>query len=416
MKIRLVNLLDERGGAARAASSLNRALSSLGHDSKLIVQQKFSDSAIVSGPETRLDKGMGLLYPVLDNIPLLFYRHRLKVDFSCSSITLPGIVKKINNEHADIVHLNWINGGMLRVQNFKKIIPPKIWTLHDTFGFTGGCHTTDQCLNYQTGCGACPCLGSTKRYDLSRLIFKRRKKLLDALPRMKIVCVSTWLKERCEKSSLFENHDVIHIPNPIDTKSFAPFCQSAARRLFRLPANKKIVLFGAMSALDDPNKGFKFLLEALRSLANDLEVVVFGAALPKNPYPSKQNIRYLGRIDDRTSLRAIYAAADVTVVPSKIESFGLVAAESMACGTPVVAFDKSGIADIIDHKINGYLAKPLDAGDLAKGINYILSQPLSRGLQTAARQKIKTHFNDYDIAKKYCGVYEEVVRSHEINL
>ncbi len=106
-------------------------------------------------------------------------------------------------------------------------------------------------------------------------------------------------------------------------------------------------------------------------------------------------VRYLSTLKDDWSLVLAYSSADVMVVPSKQEAFGQTASEAMACGTPVVAFGATGLLDIVDHKINGYLATPFDTAELAQGIRTILeNDSLRAAMSEKSRQKA---LQEYDV-------------------
>jgi glycosyltransferase involved in cell wall biosynthesis len=139
----------------------------------------------------------------------------------------------------------------------------------------------------------------------------------------------------------------------------------------------------------------------------DIELVLFGRIKYKLESPVKFN--YLGTINDESLLPSLYSAADITVVPSEYETFGQIVAESMACETPVVAFNNSGPKEIIDHKINGYLANYLSADDLASGIYWSLKEANLNELKHNARKKIIDCFSEDVIAKKYYTLYNSVL-------
>lgn len=227
---------------------------------------------------------------------------------------------------------------------------------------------------------------------------------------MTIVGLSKWLAECARKSTLFRDKKVINLPNPIDTTIFKPFDKEKARELWSLPLDKKLVLFGAMGATSDPRKGFVQLSEALNKLVDkNIELVVFGSSKPKNSQNFGFKTHYLGHLHDDVSLVTLYSAADVMVVPSLQEAFGQTASESMACGTPVVAFGATGLLDIVDHKLNGYLAKPFDTTDLAFGIEWVLNAPNYNELCKNAREKVIREFDSVVVAKKYIKLYEEIL-------
>ena len=122
---------------------------------------------------------------------------------------------------------------------------------------------------------------------------------------------------------------------------------------------------------------------------------------------------YTGRLYDDISLSLLYNAADVMVVPSRSENFPNVCLESMASGTPVVAFAIGGILDQVEHKRNGYLARPYDVTDLANGIRWVLKdEERLRGLRCAARERVESMFDLKDIARRYNELYEEITSAN----
>ena len=117
----------------------------------------------------------------------------------------------------------------------------------------------------------------------------------------------------------------------------------------------------------------------------------------------------MGHFNDDLSLRLFYSAIDTLVVPSRLEAFGQTASEAMACGTPVVAFRATGLIDIVDHKKNGYLAKPFVSEDLAEGINYILSTSNYNELSINARHKAVNKFSSNIVSKQYEKLYNKIL-------
>lgn len=411
MKLLIVNTSDIQGGAARAAYRLHRALLSEGVDSQMLVQLKFSDDFTVIGPQNKFQRALAMIRPTLDSLPVRCYPKRTKTLFSPSWFGFSNIINKINEINPDIVHLHWICGGMMRVEDMARIKAPIVWSLHDMWAFTGGCHYDEECGRYKEACGNCKVLGSEKENDLSRKIIKRKQKAFASKKDMTIVGLSNWLNECSKKSTLLKDKNHINLPNPIDTTTFKPFDKEKSRELWSLPKDKKLVLFGAMSATSDPRKGFKELSEAMSLMEknSDIEFVVFGSSRPQNASNFGFKTHYLGHLHDDVSLVTLYSAADVMVVPSLQEAFGQTASEAMSCGTPVVAFGTTGLLDIVDHKINGYLAKPFDTDDLAYGIDWILNYENYDGLCKNAREKVLKEFDSVVVAGKYIKLYEEIL-------
>ena len=124
----------------------------------------------------------------------------------------------------------------------------------------------------------------------------------------------------------------------------------------------------------------------------NINIVIFGGN-NKNYYPEIDfKVHHFNKISDNKILKKLYNAGDVMVVPSKMETFGQTALESIACGTPVVAFKNTGLSDIIDHKENGYLAEFLNVKDLAHGITWILKNSHNNFLSINARKKAENFF------------------------
>ena len=389
------------------------ALLAEGIESRMLVQDKRSDDlTVISLAERKWEKGYYRLRPFIDQIPVKFYKNRTKTLFSPAWFGFSKVIKKINEINPDIVHLHWICGGMIRIEDLAKIKKPIVWSLHDMWAFTGGCHYDGGCGGYEKNCGNCKVLKSNKRKDLSKWIWNRKNKTFSKVDNLTIVGLSRWLVDCSKKSALLKNKKHINLPNPIDTNVFKPFDKLKARELWGFPKDKKLLLFGAVNAISDPRKGFKELSEALSKLnSKDVELVVFGSSEPENSPRFKFKAHYVGHLYDDISLVALYSSCDVTVVPSLQEAFGQTASESLACGTPVVAFATSGLLDIIDHKINGYLVTPFDPSDLAKGIEWIfgLSEKEYQALSQNAREKVLREFNSHVVARKYIKLYEEIL-------
>ena len=410
MKILIVNTLDITGGAARAAYRLHKSLLAQNIDSQMLVQSKSSDDYTVIGAQTKIQKVMSKLGTPLDEMPTKLYKNKTKGLFSPSWFGFTDIVDKINEINPDIVHLHWICGGMIKIEELSKIKAPIVWSLHDMWAFSGGCHYAGECGAYKDSCGSCPQLGSDKENDLSRKIWNRKHNTFQQIPDMTIIGLSRWLETCANESGLFRNKKVVNIPNPIDTDRFKPFDTDRSRELWNLPKEKKLVLFGAMKATSDQRKGFNELSEALCKLDDkNIELVVFGSAEPQHSQNFNFTTHYLGCLSDDVSLVTLYSAVDVVIVPSLQENLSNTIMESLACGSPVVGFDIGGNGDMIEHKITGYLAKPFDVIDLKDGIRWVLSAQNYNELCLNARKKVMKDFDSSVVARKYGALYADVL-------
>jgi glycosyltransferase involved in cell wall biosynthesis len=298
------------------------------------------------------------------------------------------------------------------VETIGKFNKPLVWTLHDSWAFTGGCHVPFECKKYRQSCGACPVLGSSREKDLSRWTWRRKERAWRDL-NLTVVTPSRWLAECARASALFRGVRVEVIPNGLDTGMFQPRPKEVARDLLDLPHDKKIVLFGAMGVAADPNKGFHLLQAALRELGRggaDLVAVIFGADDAAGISVPGMTVVSLGRIHDDRKLAVLYAAADLFVAPSLLENLPNTVMEAMACGTPCIAFNQGGMTDLIDHEVTGYLAQPYEAADLANGMQQLLENDGRRQEMSArCRRKVEGEFALEKVAARYAGLYRTVL-------
>lgn len=415
MNVLLISTFDVQGGAARAAFRLHQGFQSINVNSQMLVQTKHSDSKTVIGsPAT---SGIGQVIAgsrlTLGQLPLKFYPHR---DRSLSSPQwLPdNIASKVAQVEPDVINLHWIYGGYLQIETLAKFKQPIVWTLHDMWPFTGGCHYSSNCDRYTDSCGVCPQLNSKRDWDLSRWVWQRKAKAWKNL-NLTIVSPSSWLAKCASSSSLFKNLRVEVIPNGLDTEQYRPSERKVARELLRLPQDKQLILFGSLMATSDKRKGFHLLQPALQELSqggwqDKLELVIFGASRPENPPELGFKSQYLGTMNDDLSLSLVYSAADVFVLPSVEDNLPNTVMEAIACGTPCVAFNIGGIPDMIEHQQNGYLAEPYKIEDLARGIAWVLeNKERYQQLSYRAREKTEREFALEIQARRYESLFNEII-------
>jgi glycosyltransferase involved in cell wall biosynthesis len=325
MNVVQINTSDIQGGAARAAFRLNRALNKLKIDSKMLVQSKAGDDINVkSVAETKMQKGLAKIRPHYDMLLLKLYKNRQKVPFSVAR-TGVDICKNKYVKEADLINLHWINAGFLSLKSIKKfnqLHKPIVWTLHDMWPFTGGCHYSGGCTKYKEKCGKCPMLNSSKDRDLTRRIWEKKNKYYKNL-NLTIVTCSTWLAQCVKDSSLFNDLRIEVIPNSVDINVFKPIKKEIAQDILNLPQNKYLILFGAMSATSDKRKGFYYLNQALGKMKNDhpqikddIELIIFGASYSEDINKLSIKTNFLGRLNDEQSLALCYSAADMFITPS----------------------------------------------------------------------------------------------------
>jgi len=411
-----MNSSDVDGGAARCAYRLYRGLRDGGTNAVYMVQEKLGADNDVIVNKTIFNRLAPILRPAIDRIPVRLYTKRQNGYFSTGLITTFD-TRFVRSQSPDIINLHYVAAGFLPISALRRFNKPIVWSLHDSWPFTGGCHLQGNCERYRESCGACPMLGSHSPHDLSYWIWKMKERAWRDL-NITVVTDSAWLADCAKSSSLFRGRRIESINPGLDLQRFKPIDKMTARTLLSLPMEKKLILFGAMHSTSDPNKGFQLLQPAIRkisctALGKEAELVVFGASGASGVPEMGMRTHYMGRLYDDIALAALYSAADVMVVPSLRESFGQTASEAMACGTPVVAFGTTGLLDIVDHKTNGYLAAPYDSGDLAEGISWILSvsSDESAALSAAARAKAQRCFSIELMVNKYTELYSSLLVS-----
>ncbi len=415
MKVLHLSAFDLAGGAARAAYRIHQGMLGIGIDSQLVVQYKQSGDRTVTTAEPKV---YAKLRSLADSIPVNFHPHRQQM-FSpqwCPD-ALP---KSVARFAPDIINLNWVCNGFVPVEALAKFKQPLVWTLQDMWAFTGGCHYTLGCDRYQDSCGNCPQLQSDRDRDLSRWVWQRKQKAWQDL-NLTIVAPSSWMAECARFSSLFRELPIEIIPFGLDLARFAPYDLQQARQQLNLPQDKHLVLFGAIDATGDTRKGSHLLQQALKQLSQSsrqkqIELVIFGASQPEKSIDFGFPVHYLGHLDD-TQLRLAYSAADVMVAPSLQEAFGQTASESLACGTPIVVFAYTGLADIVDRDRNGYVANYGDTEDLARGIVWVIEdKERHQHLRYHARQKAEQEYATSVQASRYLSLFEKIVAKQKITL
>ena len=415
MNVLVVSNYDVKGGAARATYRLHKGLQSIGVDSQILVGYKFSDDKTVRLMPTKFGENFKSLRPKLNRLPLKLYPKLGQVIFSPQWVpdSLASEVAKIN---PDVINLHWVCEGYMQIETLAKFNKPIVWTLHDMWAFTGGCHYSESCERYIDACGACPQLHSTKDADISRWIWQRKAEAWKKL-NLTLVSPSVWLAKCAKSSSLFKDFRVEVIPNGIDIQTYKPINSQWAREILNLPKDKQIVLFGIAGGTSNRWKGFNLLVSALQSLSKSgwkdrIELLVFGSSQPENAVELGFKAYYLGNLADDISLATVYAAADVFVAPSVYDNLPNTVMEAAACGIPSVAFNIGGLPDMIEHCSNGYLAKPYETEDLARGIAWVLEDPdRHEKLCHNARMKVEAKFTLAVQAREYQSLFEEVCQA-----
>ena len=417
MRVLIINTSERTGGAAVAANRLMEALNNNGVKAKMLVRDKDTANLTVCA----LPQTWRLNWHFLWERLCIWFHLRLKRDH-LFDIDIANCGTDITNlpefKEADVIHLHWINQGMLSLKDIRKILQSGkrvVWTMHDIWPATAICHLTMDCRHFETQCQNCRLLpGGGSNNDLSARIWRKKQQMLKG-QRIKIVTCSQWLGDEAKKSALLNRQYITTIPNSIDTHRYRPSDKQKARQLLGLPQEGRIILF-ASQRVTNPYKGMQYLIDACKLMASQhpdccshTSVAILGGhaeeIADKLPFPTHA----LGYVNDEQRIVAAYNAADVFVLPSLSENLPNTIMEAMACGVPCVGFRVGGIPEMIDHQQNGYVANFRDAADLAKGIHYVLDEANQQTLSNNCLQKVARNYSQQSVAKKYIEVYDKIL-------
>ncbi|TWI99886.1 glycosyltransferase involved in cell wall biosynthesis [Mucilaginibacter frigoritolerans] len=420
MKVTLINTADAGGGAPAACMRLLKALELKQVDVNMQVQEKKTDEPRVKniGDDflTRLKIRFNFLY---ERLPFIWFKAKeksLRFAFSTANIG-SDIANQPDIKSADILHLHWTNGGYLSIKNIKELIEtgkPIVWTLHDMWAFTGGCHYAGECDHFINECGNCWMLRDAGDKDISFKGWMRKNDMLSAAKNITFITCSHWLADVAKNSSLLKEFRIEAIPNPIDIEIYSPKEVLTARAKWGINPQSKIILFGAANILDR-RKGITYLVDALNDLKNNyqetewVEIVIFGKNKSFDVSSLPFKVHALDIITSQNDLAELYSMADVFVSSAIEDNLPNTIMEALACGTPVVAFNTGGIPDMVEHKENGYLAEFKSATDFAAGIHYVLTTDKKGELAVSARDKVLNTFTNEIVAAQYIAVYQSIL-------
>lgn len=409
---------EDGGGAAKAAYRLHQAVQGQNIQSEMLVLKKHTNDQSVQSLRDNL----------LGRIRSQFYKRKNRAKnaidprFHTDNPTLHsfgksgyGLVGRINQSNADIVHLHWI-AGMLSIEDIAKISKPIVWTMHDMWAICGGEHYVPDDMpesRFRAGYLESNKPGYESGPDLNREAWCTKLTAWKNKP-FSIVGCSTWLAQCAKDSPLFKRSQIFAINFSLDTTSiWRPYSKATSREIFNLPKDKKLILAGAVGGVNNFYKGGDLLKESLNHISNtakaNYEVILFGQDVGEQFKDWPLLVHNVGKISDQHLLAQLYSCADVVIMPSRQEAFGQIASEAQACGVPVAAFQIGGPLDIIEHQKTGWLSPAYDTQDLAKGIEWILTNPLSQEMFQASRDRAIQLFSDEAIAKQYAHVYQQSV-------
>jgi glycosyltransferase involved in cell wall biosynthesis len=383
LRVLHLSTYDGGQGAARATYRLHQALRASGMDSRMRVARASRGDSWVDAPRSKPRQALALLRSTASW--WLSKPQRSANPITHSVAALPSRLDlELNRRPQELLHLHWLQDEFLSVEAIGRLRGPVLWTMHDCWPLCGAEHyphgLSDQ--RFAQGYGAATRPRDHRGLDLDRWTWQRKRGAWRSLlPQLQLIAPSHWMAQQAAASALLAGVPCRVIPNALP-EVFRPYPRAQVRGWLGWPQHKRLVLFGAMDGVADPRKGFDLLVDALQQfkqldpgLSEHCCAAVLGQSTPAVPPSLPLPVHYAGRLDDDLSLALAYAAADVVVVPSRLDNLPQSATEPLACGTPVVAFRQGGLPDLVQHRRNGWLAAPEDARDLALGLQWALEQP-----------------------------------------
>lgn len=405
----LVCTSDLHGGAAVVTYRLMKALKKHGVQASMLVMNKFSNDPDVHVVGNGLSRKLSF---IAERGYIFTHNGFNRADLFKVSLANTGfdISRHPLVKSADAVILSWINQGMLSLADIKKLAGTGksiAWVMHDMWCITGACHHARECRRYTEHCGNCPYFfEGRKEKDLSYKGISRKKKLYDSVLGLKMVAVSSWLRDRAKESSLFRNREIHLIPNAFPAQDFH-ITPTGSGLPTGIDPSKKLIIMGA-ARLDDPIKNFPLAISSLNclaeldpTLADECQVLFFGDLRDKTLLENlKMSHVHVGPVSERSTIIEMYARSTVVLSTSLFETLPGTIIEGMSAGCTPVTTGNGGQRDIVDHGQTGYIVSG-DSEEIARAIIKALKDPFDRSTQ---HRTIEKRFSDDVIARKFIGL------------
>ena len=406
MKILQVNCVYGNGSTGKIVRDIHHGLQGKGISSRVYYGRGIESS------EENTYKICSELYGKLNNL-----RSRVTglMYGGCylSTRKLMGIIRK---EQPDIVHLHCINGYFVNIYSLIQWLKEQkiktVLTLHAEFMHTANCGYALDCEKWRTGCGNCPRLRQetlSLGIDNTALSHKKMKAAFDGFSdNLRVVSVSPWLEQRAKESPILAGKQHCTVLNGMDTGIFCRRETAELRKKHNL-SDEKVIFHATASFDNDPQniKGGYYLLRLAERLAEDNVKIIVAGNYPEN-LQVPDNVILLGKVVDQQLLAAYYAMADVTVLTSRKETFSMVTAESLCCGTPVVGFEAGAPELIAIGEFSAFSAWS-DMDKLEENVRKMLAADLDRDKIAAAAAK---KYAKETMCEHYLDIYRTMVDPH----
>ena len=400
--------LSENGGAGIAARGSIQALNKIGITAEFWTAEGGRFSRAIRSHKWTIARIL------MDSVPLRFYPRRKIFSAWSNNWQASRLAVRVNREKPDIVHLHWIGGGFLSLQELALLNAPVVWTLHDAWAVTGGCHYPEKCLGYVSGCGSCPQLASGSQHDLSWRNFHRKRTFIGGVAAF--IAPSVWLARLVKDSDGGMAKRLHIIPNGFDGSVFFPRDLQESRRTLELPLDDLVFVAGAQD-LREPRKGFHLLREAMVKIVAAVQrrcvLVAFGEHGQDSFDDWPCEVRWVGTLKEGEETARVYCAADVLLMTSLQDNLPNMPIEAMACGCPTIAFNVGGLDEIVEPGKTGLLAAKENSADLGLAtIAWLKNNPDRSDVVPRCRVRFEQHFSDGLHSERLKAVYELILMKH----
>ncbi len=393
------------GGGSVAMYRLHCSLSEAGIDSRILCERKTTDAPQIQVFQRSLSSKIleKLLQQITSRLGLNDI-HRL------SSFQLKQHEAYLDT---DIVHFHGFHGfiNYLALPALTRD-KPAVFSLCDMWAMTGHCSYSFDCDRWKIGCGKCPYpdVHPAIKRDATHLEWKL-KDWVYSHSNLIIVSKSKWTTKLAQQSML-NRYPIYEIYNGINTEVYQPLAKKQCRLELGIPLGKRILMFAALN-LNDYRKGGDLLVKALQNLPASFKaktvLLTFGRGSEAIAEAVEMPILNLGYISDDERKAIAYSAADLFLFPTRAETFGNVALESIACGVPVVSFKVGGVPDHIRPGITGYLAEPENTQDFRDGIIQLLeNEDLRYQMSKQCRAITVQEYNSKLSAQRHIEIYRKI--------
>jgi glycosyltransferase involved in cell wall biosynthesis len=400
MKNRIYHLaFSEGGGAGNVAKTLSQALKDL----------KFDSTFLFAAERKNLKQIILNLFPYflsfIDNFIIKKNKNLPFFSLLRATVNSRRIVTQMDSD--SVINLHW-TPGLISFKKLKKIENKKfkyVATLHDMWFITGGCHFSNDCKQFTSGCNECPMVRSIFRPLVAKQ-YQQKKKFFSDENNVRVISPSHDLQQKATRSEVMSSQDIKIIPYPISKEIYSPDSKVRAREKTNIDLNSFVVGFVAAN-INDPRKNFKDALKSVRNLIltypeANIKFVVIGQGINLG-LKEFSFVKSVGPIKDLASLATYFATFDVLLVTSTAENSPLVVIEGIMNKTYVISSSAGGAKEIIRKTNSGYVYN--DFADLSRALTESYE---TKNYQNVGSENLDDHLSA-SVARQYSNLYQNLV-------